>query len=124
MDLKNGFLSLLRNHWYGLGKLTTFSLYGHIEELQKFTKDLKNYQPSIKFTFTSSKFCVPSLDLDVHFLEDELITDLHIKPADRHQYLHFTTSYPNHTTRSIVDSILTRWIQLKPVFSHVLCSEN
>ena len=32
----------------------------------------------------------------------EFTTNLHFKPTDRHQYLHFTSSLPNHTKRSVV----------------------
>ena len=33
-----------------------------------------------------------------------LILDLHIKPADKYQYLHFTSSHPDHAKRSIIYS--------------------
>ena len=36
--------------------------------------------------------------------EGEIITDLYVKSTDRHQHLHFTSSHPNHTKRSIVYS--------------------
>ena len=67
-------------------------------------EDLNNHQPNIKFTYTFSKKCVPFLDLDVQLSGGELTTNLHIKTTDRHQYLHFTSSHPNHTKRSIVYS--------------------
>ena len=31
-------------------------------------------------------------------------TDLYIKPTDRHQYLHYTSSHPEHTKKSVVYS--------------------
>ena len=34
----------------------------------------------------------------------KLTTDLHIKFTDKHQYLHYTSAYPDHTKRSIVFS--------------------
>ena len=61
-----------------------------------------NHQPNIKFTYTSRKSCIPFLDLDLHLSEGKLTTNLHIKLTDRHQYLHFTSSYPNHTKRSFL----------------------
>ena len=33
-----------------------------------------------------------------------LTSDLHIKDIDRHQYLHFNSSHPDHTKRSIIYS--------------------
>ena len=35
---------------------------------------------------------------------NKLSTDLYIKPTDRHQYLHYTSSHPEHTKKSIVYS--------------------
>ena len=32
----------------------------------------------------------------------QLTIDLHIKSADKHQYLHYKFAYPDHTKRSIV----------------------
>ena len=38
-------------------------------------------------------------------LKDGKVTiDLHVKPTDRHQYLHFSSAHPNHTKRFIVFS--------------------
>ena len=34
----------------------------------------------------------------------DLTTDLHIKLADKHQFLHYTLSYHDHTKRSIIYS--------------------
>ena len=65
---------------------------------------LNNHQPNMKFTYTFSKNCVSFLDLDVKLSGGELTTNLHIKPTDRHQYLHFTSSYRNQTKGFIVYS--------------------
>ena len=44
------------------------------------------------------------LDLNVKLSQGQLETDLFIKPTDRHQYLHYSSSHPEHTKRSIVFS--------------------
>ena len=36
--------------------------------------------------------------------EQKLKTTLHIKSTDHHQYLHYASSHPEHTTRSVVFS--------------------
>ena len=36
--------------------------------------------------------------------EGKISTDFYFKSTERHQYLHFTSSHPNHTKRSIVYS--------------------
>ena len=81
--------------------------YGE-KELYKFMEDLNNHQPNIKFTYTFSKNCVPFLDSDIQLSGGELTTNLHIKPTDGHQYLHFMSSHPNHTKCSIVYSLALR----------------
>ena len=67
-------------------------------------EDLNNHQPNIKVTYAFSKNYVPFLDLDVQLSGGELTTNSHIKPIDKHQLLHFTSSHPNHTKHSIVYS--------------------
>ena len=49
-------------------------------------------------------YYITVLDVDVKFLNGQIITDLHIKATDRHQYLHYTSSHPHHTKISIVYS--------------------
>ena len=44
------------------------------------------------------------LDLKVKLLNDKTTTDLFVKSTDRHQFLHYTSSHPEHTRRSIVFS--------------------
>ena len=92
-----------------------FFIWTHGEkELHKFMEDLNTHQSNIKFAYTFSKNCVPFLDLDVQLSGGELTTNLHIKPRDRHQYLHFTSSHPNHTKHSIIYSQALRVIGFVP----------
>ena len=77
--------------------------YGE-EKLQFFLTDLNNYNPHIKFTYEFNKEHISFLNLNVSFCDGKLTTDLHIKPTDRHQSLHWTSAHPNHTKQSIVYS--------------------
>ena len=82
-----------------------FFIWTHGEEkLKSFLEDLNKFEPYLKFTHEFSKESLPFLDLKVKLLEGKIKTDLYIKETDRHQYLHYSSSHPNHTKRSIVFS--------------------
>ena len=68
--------------------------------------------PDISTTYKSCKKDISSLDLNVLLGKNKLSTDLHIKPTDCHQYLHYSSGHPEHTKLSIVYSLLLRvnWI--------------
>ena len=74
------------------------------EHLETFLQELNNFNTDLKFTYESDEKEIPFLDLKVKLNEGKIYTDLYIKSTDRHQYLHCTSSYPNHTKRSIVSS--------------------
>ena len=67
-------------------------------------ENLNQFHPNIKFTHESSTESNPFLDLMVKLSQWKLETDLHIKPTDRHQFLHYSSSHPGHTKQSIVYS--------------------
>ena len=82
-----------------------FFIWTHGEQkLNSFLEELNNYHPNIKFTHESSKENISFLDLSVSLSETKLYTDLYIKPTDRHQYLHYSSSHPDHTKKSIIYS--------------------
>ena len=56
----------------------------------------------MEFTYDSSERKILFVDLKVKFNEGKISTDIHIKSKSRHQYLHFTSSHPNHTKWLIV----------------------
>ena len=69
-----------------------------------FLKHLNSVTPNLSFTYEASKNCIPFLGLKVKLIDCKLETDLCMKPTDRHQYLHYLSSHPEHTKRSIVYS--------------------
>ena len=80
-----------------------FFIWTHGEEkLQLFLTELNNYSPHIKFTYEFNKEHISFLDLIVSFCDGKLTTDLHVKPTDRNQYLHYILLHPIHTKQSIV----------------------
>ena len=82
-----------------------FFIWTHGEEkLKTFLKRLDTFDPSSKFTHELSKETLPFLDLKVKFSKGKISTDLYVKDTNRYQYLHYTSSHPNHTKRSIVYS--------------------
>ena len=82
-----------------------FFIWTHSKEhLETFLQELNIFNPDLKFTYELNEKEIPILDLKVKLIEGKISTDLYIKSADRHQYLHFNSSHPNHTKRSIVYS--------------------
>ena len=74
------------------------------EKLDSSLEELSRCNSSLKFTYESSKTSIPLLDLKVSLSNGYLSTDLHIKSTDRHQFLHYTSSHPDHTKCSIIYS--------------------
>ena len=83
-------------------------------QIKTFLEHLDSFDPSLKFTHESSKESLPFLDLKVELSKGKISTDLYVKDTDRHQYLHYTSSHPNHTKRSIVYSQASR---IKRIYS-------
>ena len=82
-----------------------FFIWTHGEEkLELFLNDLNNYHPNIKFTHKSNKEHMSFLDLNVKLSGNKLSIDFYIKLTDRHQYLLYTPSHPEHTKKSVVYS--------------------
>ena len=74
------------------------------DHLETFLEELNNFNPDLKFTSESNEKQILFLDLKVKLNEGKISTDLYIKSADRHQYIHFTPSHSNYINRSIVYS--------------------
>ena len=72
------------------------------EKLKVFLED--KFHLNLTFTSNSSEENVAFLDLKVKLKQGKIETDLHVKSMDRHQYLHYTYSHPEHTKPSIVFS--------------------
>ena len=82
-----------------------FFIWTHGEEnLREFLEEFNKFHPNIKFTHEFSEENVTFLDLNVKLSNGSISTGLHIKPTDRHQYLHFSSAHPDHTKSSIIYS--------------------
>ena len=82
-----------------------FFIWTHGEaELKKFMEVLNNFSPNLEFTYESSKKRVAFLDLNVSLENGSVTTDLHTKSTDCHQYLHCSSSHPDHIKNSIIYS--------------------
>ena len=93
-----------KNHLFGGGYIDDIFLvweYGE-EALTNFNEELNAFHPTVKFTSEWSNKNVNFLDVSVTKKEDgTLLTDLHTKPTDTHQYLHSTLCHPFYCTKSI-----------------------
>ena len=88
-----------------------FLIWTHGEEsLKKFLEDLNDFNKYIKFTYEYSAKNITFLKVGLK--DGKITTDLHVKPTDRHQYLHFSSAHPNHTKRSLVFSQTLRMCRL------------
>ena len=81
------------------------SLFGLVvKKSSAFLEDLNKFHPNIKFSHETNKQNIHLLDLNVRLSDGSILVDLHVKPIERYQFLHYTSSHPDHTKRSIVFS--------------------
>ena len=74
-----------------------FFIWTHGEtELKKFMKGLNGFLPNLQFIYESLKKRVAFLDLNVSLENGSVSTDLHAKSTDCNQYLHCSSSHPDH----------------------------
>ena len=86
------------------------------KELEKFLKFLNCYHPTIKFTANYSRKDINFLEVSVRKKNNQLDTDLYIKPKDTHQYLRASSCHVYHSKKSILNSQVLRLNRI--------CSEN
>ena len=80
-----------------------FFIWNHGQEkLDSFLEEFNRFNPHLKFTHESSKESIQFLDLNVMLSNGKLSTDLYIKSTNRRQFLHYTSSHPDHTKHSVV----------------------
>ena len=77
-------------------------------ELEKFMSSFNSFTPNFKFSYEPTEKDTSFFDLKISLSKDKLSTDLHMKPTDCHQYLHYSFGHPEHTKLSIVYSQLLR----------------
>ena len=70
--------------------------------------NFNNNKTNLKFTYEYSKNEINFLDLKVKFEKGSLVRSVYIKPTDRHQYLHYRSSHPDHIKRSKIYSQVLR----------------
>ena len=67
-------------------------------------EDLNKFHPNIKFSHETNKENIYLLELNIRLSDGNNSTDLYVRPTDKHQFLHYKSSDPDDTKRSIVFS--------------------
>lgn len=80
-----------------------------LQSLLSFTEALNSFHPTIKFELKYSYTDIQFLDTIVYIENNKLKTKLYIKPTDKKQYLHFTSSHPQYTKTAIPYSQALRY---------------
>ena len=76
---------------------------GTVIQLHEFIKKLNNCHPTIKFDFKFSKTSIEFLDTTVYKNKEQnkLLTTVYCKPADRINFLHYSSAHPRSSIESI-----------------------
>ena len=79
-----------------------FVIWTHGEPaLLEFLDELNQFHTTIKFTANWSAEEVIFLDTVTNLKDGHVETDLHVKPTDKHQYLHVMSCHPKHCKTAI-----------------------
>ena len=86
-------------------------MHGEVE-LKNFMEGLHKFLPNLQFTYESSRKRVAFLDLNVSLENGSVTADLHTKSTNCHQFLHCSSSHPDHIKNSIIYSEILRLINI------------
>ena len=86
------------------------------ESLEKSLEDPSKFHPNLKLNYEKSNEKINFLDVVIKIKEGRIITDLHCKPTDDHEYLHYDSSHADQIKWSI---IFSQTLRLKRI-----CSEK
>ena len=79
-----------------------FAIWTHGKPtLRTFIENINCHHPSIKFTAFWSTEGVTFLDTRVYLKDGQIGTDLHVKPMNKHQFLHMDSCHPKHYKTAI-----------------------
>ena len=73
-------------------------------KIKMFLERLNSFYPTLRFIHELSKESLPILDLKLKLSKAKISSDIYVKDINRHQYLHYASSYPKHTKQYIVYS--------------------
>ena len=102
---------VLTNNYFEFGQKVLHQFSGTVifliwthgkEKLENFLKELNSFSGHIKFTFDSDKENNTYLDVNINLSNGHLMTNMYVKPTDRHQYLDYSSCHLNRIKRSIV----------------------
>ncbi|XP_063417483.1 uncharacterized protein LOC134700015 [Mytilus trossulus] len=71
------------------------------QHLNEFLEQCNSFHHSIKFTYESSMVKINFLDTTSYIKNGTIITDLHFKRTDKHQFLSPKSCHPKHCSRGI-----------------------
>ncbi|XP_012941014.1 uncharacterized protein LOC106012483, partial [Aplysia californica] len=77
---------------------------GNSQQTHQFLSDINSVHDTIKFTHSNPGKSTAFLDLSIHLLNNNIETDLHLKPTDSKRYLPPSSNHPKHIFRSVVYS--------------------
>ena len=87
-----------------------FFFWNHSEEsLQTLYRQLNSFHPTIKFELKYSRTEIQFLDTVIYKSDSNVHTKIYTKPTDKKLYLHYNSSHPYHTKRSIPFSQAIRY---------------
>ena len=84
------------------------------KNLNKFLKDLNEFYPNLKSTYEKPQVKINFLDLVIKISDGKIITDLHCKSMDIHQYLRYDLCHGGHIKKS---KVFSQALQLKRLYS-------
>ena len=86
------------------------------EELEDFITHVSTFHPTLQFTHNISQTQLPFLEVTLSISGSRISTSVRYKDTDTHNYLHYTSSHPQHCRNSIPYS---KFLRLRR-----LCSED
>ena len=79
------------------------------DSLRHFLEHANNIHQNVIFTHECPKTTLPFLDASVQIAQNNMFTNIHKKPTDRHSYLQYISCHPVYIKNSIIYSQFLRY---------------